>query len=61
MLELAICQGSRASQVAQVIKNPPANAGSLGGNIPEDRNGNPLQYGNLLPGQSLGLQKVGHN
>ena len=30
MSELAICQGSRASQVVQVIKRPPANAGPLG-------------------------------
>ena len=34
MLELAICQGSRASQAAQVIKNPPVNAGSLGWEYP---------------------------
>ena len=42
----------RASQVALVVKNPPANAGDvtdvgliLGlGKSPEEGNGNPLQY-----------------
>ena len=41
-----------ASQVAQVVKNPPANTGDIGdtGSIPEsgrspgEGNGNPLQY-----------------
>ena len=40
---------SRASQVAQCVKNPPANAGHTGlipelGRSPGEGNGNPLQY-----------------
>ena len=40
---------SRASQVALVVKNPPANAGNVGwipgsGRSSEVGNGNPLQY-----------------
>ena len=45
----------RASQVAQVVKNPPANAGGTGdmdlipgsGRSPGGGNGNPLQYSYL--------------
>ena len=33
----------KASQVAQMVKNLPANVGDLG-SIPAGRNGNPLQY-----------------
>ena len=33
----------KASQVAQMVKNLPANVGDLG-SIPGERNGNPLQY-----------------
>ena len=33
----------KASQVAQMVKNLPANVGDLG-SIPGGRNGNPLQY-----------------
>ena len=41
-----------ASQVAQVVKNPPANAGDLGsipgsGRSPGEGNSNPLQYSSL--------------
>ena len=44
--------GSRASQVALVVKNPPANAGDIRymgsipglGRSPGERIGNPLQY-----------------
>ena len=45
-------QATRASQVALVVKNPPANAGDIGdagsipgsGSIPRGEHGNPLQY-----------------
>ena len=45
-----------ASQVAQVVKNPPANAGDAGstpgsGRSPGEGNGNPLQYSCLARGQ----------
>ena len=64
---------SRASQVALVVKNPPANAGDLrdSGSIPGlgrsgEGNGNPLQYSCL--GKSMdvrawqaAVQRVGHN
>ena len=48
-----------ASQVAQVVKNPPANAGDAGdagstpglGRSPGEGNGNPLQYSCLAHGQ----------
>ena len=41
--------GERASQVALVVKNPPANAGDMGlipglGRSPGGGHGNPLQY-----------------
>ena len=35
---------SRVSQVALVVKNPPANAGNVGPEDPQVGNGNPLQY-----------------
>ena len=45
-----------ASQVAQVVKNPPAIAGDVGwmpgsGRSPAEGNGNPLQYSCLAHGQ----------
>ena len=65
-----------ASQVAQVVRNPPANAAAAGdmgsvsesGRHPGGGNGNPLQYSCLgnpwteKPGglQSMGLQRIGH-
>ena len=67
----------RASQVALVLKNPPANVGDIrdAGSIPGSGispgggHSNPLQYScleNLMekkPGglQSIGSQKAGHN
>ena len=65
----------RASQVALVVKNSPANAGDLRdaglipGSCPGEGHGNPLQYSCLEnsmdsePGglQSIGSQRVGHN
>ena len=69
--------GSRASQVALVVKNMPANAGDVRdmGSIPglerspEGGNGNPLQYSCLGDPmdrgdwgiQSMGLQRVRHD
>ena len=68
---------STHSQVALVVKNPPADAGDIGdaGSTPGSErspgggHGNPLQYSCLKnpmeeePGglPSMGLQKVGHN
>ena len=60
------------SQVALVVKNPPANAGDLkdaglipgSGRSPEGRLGNPLQYSCLEePGglPSMGSHRVGHD
>ena len=64
----------RASLVAQMVKNPPCNAGDLGsipglGRCPGGGHGNSLQYScleNLMdekPGrlQSMGSPRVGHN
>ena len=50
--EHSLCWVQRASEVAQVIKSPPANAGDSkdmglipgSGRFPAVRNGNPLQY-----------------
>ena len=66
-----------ASQVALVIKNPPANSGDTGDaswipgseRLPGEGNGNPLQYSCLENPmdwgacglQSIGLQGVGHD
>ena len=64
-----------ASQVTQMVKNPPANTGDTGdmdsipelGRAPGIGNDSPLQYScpenSLGPGrlQSIGSQKVGHN
>ena len=49
-----------ASQVAQVVKNLPANEGDLGsipgsGRYPEEENGNPLQF---LPGKFHGQRSL---
>ena len=67
---------SQASLVAQIVKNPPANAGIMGstpglGRSPGEKNGNPLQYfclGNPMDRgtwratfQSMGLQRVGYD
>ena len=68
---------SRASQVAPVVKNPPANAGDARdvglipglGRSPGIGNGNPSQYSCEYPMdkeelgrlQSIGSQRVGHN
>ena len=61
---------SRASLVAQMVKNPPANAGNMGstlgsGRSPGENNGNPLQYfclGNPLDrGAWQGSQRVRHD
>ena len=68
---------NRASQVALVLKNLPANAGDIRdagsipglGRFPGGGHGNPLQYSCLEnpwteePGglQSIGLKKVRHN
>ena len=63
------------SQVAPVVKNPPASAEDAGwisasGRSPGEGNGNPLQYsylensanrGGLGRLQSMGLQRVGYN
>ena len=58
-----------ASQVALVVKNPPANAGDTGGlgsipgpgNSPGIGHGNPLQY-SFLPGESNGQRSLaGYN
>ena len=67
----------RASQVALVVKNLPANAGDIrdvgsipvSGRSPGEEHGNPLQYACLEnpmteePGrlQSMGLHRVGHD
>ena len=67
----------RASQVALVVKNPPANTGDTkdmgfipeSGRSPGGENGKPLQYSCLKipwteePGrlQSMGSQRVGHD
>ena len=80
--ELVMCQSwedkhSGASQVALVVKNPPANAGDVRdkglipglGRSPGAGHGNPLQYSCLEnpmdrgPGrlQSMGSQRVGHD
>ena len=66
-----------ASQVALVVKNPPANVGDSGdvgsisgsGRFPSGGNGNPLQYSCLENPmteeagglQSIGLQRVRHD
>ena len=57
-----------ASQVAPVVKNPPANTGDVGdaGSIPGGGHGNALQYScqeNPEPGglQSRGSQRVLHD
>ena len=64
-----------ASQVAQMVKNLPANEGDLGsipgsGRYPEEENGNPLQYSCLENSMdrgawwaiySMGWQTVRHN
>ena len=66
-----------ASQVALVVKNPPANAGDIRdvglilglGRSPGGGHGNPVQYScleNLMDRgasglQSIGLQRVGHD
>ena len=64
-----------ASLVAQMVKNPPANAGDPGsipesGRSPGGGHGNPLRYSRLEnpmdreawgPLQSMGLQRVRHN
>ena len=56
------------SQVAQLVKNPPANAGATGdigsipglGRSPGEGNGNPFQY--FLPGESNGQRSLmGHS
>ena len=68
---------SGASQVAQLVKNPPVNAGDAGdmglisewGRSPRGGNGNPLQYSCLekpLDRRACGLQsimsqRVGHD
>ena len=67
---------TRASQVARVVKNLPANTGDIrdgdlipgSGRSPGEGNGNPLQYSFLEnqtedPGQlaSVGSQRVGHD
>ena len=55
----------RACQVAQVVKNPPVNAGDAGrrhgfiprlGSYPRERNGNPLQYSCLENPTDRGTQ-----
>ena len=64
---------SGASLVAQMVRNSPANAETVGsiprlGRSPGEGNGNPLQYaclGNSMDRgawwlQSMGLQRVGH-
>ena len=58
-----------ASQVALVVKNPPANAGDVrdgglipgSGRSPGGRNGNPLQYSCWDNPTDMGLQRVGHD
>ena len=68
---------SRASQVAQMVKNPPANAGDVRdvglnprlGRTPEGGHRNPLQYsslGNLMDRgvcwtESIGFQRLRHD
>ena len=65
---------NEASQVALVVKNPPANAGDSGsipgsGRYPGGGRGHPLQYSCLEKPmdrgasrlQSMGLQRKGHN
>ena len=57
------------SQVALVVKNPPANARGTGdasemagsGRYPGGGNGNPLQYSCLDNFMSMGSQRVGHH
>ena len=62
----------RASQVALVIKNPPANAGdtvcsiSRSGSYPEEGSGSPLQYSTTMDRGAWqatvhGVARVGHN
>ena len=64
----------RASQAAQWVKNPPANAGDMDlipglGRSPREGHGNPLRcYCQKIPWtkkpgglQSMGLQRVGHD
>ena len=53
-----------ASQVALVVKNPPANAGDIRdvGSIPRwgsPPGGEPATQSNILPGESLGFEKPG--
>ena len=73
----AVLHESRASQVALVVKNPPANTGDIRdtGSIPGSKRspgggqGSPLQYSCLENPmdresgglQSMRLQRVGHN
>ena len=66
-------QYSRASQVALVVKNPPANVEDIkdsvsipgSGRSPGGGHGNPLQYSGLEDPfgglQSMGLQRVRHD
>ena len=57
---------SEASQVALLVKNPPADSGDMGsipgsGRSPEGGNGNPLQYsylGNSRTEEPGGLQSM---
>ena len=57
---------TRASQVALVVKNPPANAGDIGdtgsipgsGRSPGEGNGNPLQYSCLENHMDRGAWQV---
>ena len=76
-LELPAMACFKASQVALVVKNPPANAGDVrdvgsilgSGRSPGEGHGDPLQYScRRIPWteepsglQSKGSQRVGHN